>query len=216
MNNDNIIKLFYQNSKLYKGNVENWGNSKGSTYNNVCVVLNQNTYNLYKENNLKDLKMATRNKLYEGQGLPQELSKSDFFKGVTAPRNKELIRVFKDVDLIENIGSGILRILKAYDKSCFIFMDNFLRVLFKYRENPFKYEKTTNQETTQENYAMLNETQIRIIKLIKENPSITQKEIAKELKMTRDGVKYNMNVLKEMSIISREGSTKKGKWQILK
>ena len=95
-------------------------------------------------------------------------------------------------------------------------MDNFLRVSFKYRENPFKYEKTTTQETTQENYAMLNETQIHIIKLIKENPSITQKEIAKELKMTRDGVKYNMNVLKEMSIISREGSTKKGKWKILK
>ena len=55
-----------------------------------------------------------------------------------------------------------------------------------------------------------------IIKLIKENPSITQKEIAKELKMTRDGVKYNMNVLKEMSIISREGSTKKGNWKIIK
>ena len=95
-----------------------------------------------------------------------------------------------------------------------------IRVSFKYRKNPFKYEKTTTQETTQEttqgNYAMLNETQIHIIKLIKENPSITQKEIAKELKMTRDGVKYNMNVLKEMSIISREGSTKKGKWKILK
>ena len=75
-----------------------------------------------------------------------------------------------------------IRSLKAYDKSCFIFMDNFLRGSFKYRENP----------------------------------SITQKEIAKELKMTRDGVKYNMNVLKEMSIISREGSTKKGKWKILK
>lgn len=93
-------------------------------------------------------------------------------------------------------------------------------VSFKYRKNPFKYKKTTTQETiqetTQENYAMLNETQIHIIKLIKENPSITQKEIAKELKMTRDGVKYNMNVLKEMSIISREGSTKKGKWKILK
>ena len=57
---------------------------------------------------------------------------------------------------------------------------------------------------------------ISFIKLIKENPSITQKEIAKELKMTRDGVKYNMNVLKEMSIISREGSTKKGKWKIIK
>lgn len=37
--------------------------------------------------------------------MPQELSQEEFLEGVTAPRNKELIRVFKDVDLIENIGS---------------------------------------------------------------------------------------------------------------
>ena len=61
-------------------------------------------------------------------------------------------------------------------------MDNFLRVSFKYRKNPFKYAK----ETTQENFAGLNETQINIIKLTRSNPAMTQKEIAKELKMTRD------------------------------
>ena len=52
--------------------------------------------------------------------------------------------------------------------------------------------------------------------LIKNNPSITQKEIAKTLDITRDGVKYNMNVLKELGIVIREGSTKKGSWKILK
>ncbi len=153
-------------------------------------------------------------------GLPQELSQEEFLEGVTAPRNKELIRVFKDVDLIENIGSGVLRILDAYDKSCFKFMNHFLRVSFKYKENPFEYDQETTQETTlkttQENYTILNETQQNIIKLIKNQPSITQKEIAKELNITRDGVKYNMNVLKELGIVVREGSTKKGNWKILK
>ena len=153
-------------------------------------------------------------------GLPQELSQEEFLEGVTAPRNKELIRVFKDVDLIENIGSGVLRILDAYDKSCFKFMDHFLRVSFKYKENPFEYDQETTQETTlkttQENYTILNETQQNIIRLIKNQPSITQKEIAKELNITRDGVKYNMNVLKELGIVVREGSTKKGNWKILR
>ena len=101
-------------------------------------------------------------------GLPQELSQEEFLEGVTAPRNKELIRVFKDVDLIENIGSGVLRILDAYDKSCFKFMNHFLRVSFKYKENPFEYDQETTQETTlkttQENYTILNETQQNIIK----------------------------------------------------
>ena len=149
-------------------------------------------------------------------GLPQKLSQEEFLEGVTAPRNKELIRVFKDVDLIENIGSGVLRILDAYDKSCFKFMDHFLRVSFKYKENPFEYDQETTLKTTQENYTILNETQQNIIKLIKNQPSITQKEIEKESNITRDGVKYNMNVLKELGIVVREGSTKKGNWKILR
>ena len=127
-------------------------------------------------------------------------------------RNKELIKIFKDVDLIENVGSGVLRILKSYDKSCFKFMDNYLRVSFKYKENPFEYKK----ETTQENFVTLNETQQNIIKSIKNNPAITQKEIAKQLNITRDGVKYNMNILRKLNIIKREGSTKNGIWKILK
>ena len=65
---------------------------------------------------------SDRIEITSGGGLPQGLSQEEFLEGVTAPRNKELIRVFKDVDLIENIGSGVLRILDSYDKSCFKFM----------------------------------------------------------------------------------------------
>jgi len=36
-----------------------------------------------------------------------------------------------DVDAL-----GVLRILEAYDKSCFKFMEHFLRVSFRYKENP--------------------------------------------------------------------------------
>ncbi len=85
---------------------------------------------------------SDRIEITSGGGLPQGLSQDEFLEGVTAPRNKELIRVFKDVDLIENIGSGVLRILDAYDKSCFKFMEHFLRVSFKFKENPFEYDDT--------------------------------------------------------------------------
>ena len=91
---------------------------------------------------------SDRIEITSGGRLPQGLSQEEFLEGVTAPRNKELIRVFKDVDLIENIGSGVLRILDAYDKSCFKFMDHFLRVSFKYKENPFEYDEKTDKKTT--------------------------------------------------------------------
>ena len=66
------------------------------------------------------------------------------------------------------------------------------------------------QETTQET------KQEKIIKLIKENPNITQAEMSKILDITRDGISYNIKVLKEEGKIRRVGATKKGYWEILK
>ena len=105
------------------------------------AVINAIVHNDYSYGNTPIIELySDRIEITSAGGLPQELSQEEFLEGVTAPRNKELIRVFKDVDLIENIGSGVLRILDAYDKSCFKFMDHFLRVSFKYKENPFEYD----------------------------------------------------------------------------
>lgn len=57
-------KLFYQNSKQYKVNSENWGNSKGITFEHVCVVLNETTYKLYLKDKLMDLASITKSKFY--------------------------------------------------------------------------------------------------------------------------------------------------------
>ena len=65
--------------------------------------------------------------------LPQALTKDEFFSGISAPRNKELMRVFKDLKMVEHLGSGLQRILKAYDRNVFEFMPNFIRVTFKFR-----------------------------------------------------------------------------------
>lgn len=105
------------------------------------AVINAIVHNDYSYGNSPIIELySDRIEITSAGGLPQELSQEEFLEGVTAPRNKELIRIFKDIELIENIGSGVLRILDAYDKNCFKFMDHFLRVSFKYRENPFKYK----------------------------------------------------------------------------
>lgn len=64
MGNDKIVKLFYKEHNLYNCNSNNWGNSKGSEYDDVCVVLNDKTIKLYKENKLSELKPLTRSKFY--------------------------------------------------------------------------------------------------------------------------------------------------------
>ncbi|MEZ4998133.1 MAG: putative DNA binding domain-containing protein, partial [Bacteroidales bacterium] len=61
-------------------------------------------------------------------GLPEGLTQQEFFEGFSVPRNKELMRVFKDLGMVEQLGSGVPRILESYGKECFTFSDHFLRM----------------------------------------------------------------------------------------
>jgi len=86
--------------------------------------------------------------------LPDGLSKNEFFEGFSIPRNKELMRIYKDLDLVEQLGSGIPRILESYNKECFRFSDNFLRMIFPaadevYRDTPQVSPQVTPQVTPQ-------------------------------------------------------------------
>lgn len=58
-----IKKLFLKNSNKYKMSADNWGNVKGLSYQNVCVVLNQATFRNYP-NNLQELAPLTLSKFY--------------------------------------------------------------------------------------------------------------------------------------------------------
>jgi len=67
-------------------------------------------------------------------GLPEGMDKDEFFEGFSIPRNKELMRIFKDLDMVEYLGSGIPRILRSYSKENFLFSQNFLRMVFSASE----------------------------------------------------------------------------------
>lgn len=75
--------------------------------------------------------------------LPQGMTESEFFEGYSVPRNKVLMRVFRDLDLVEHLGSGVPRILRSYGKECFKFTENFLRMTFP------ASEQVTEQVTEQ-------------------------------------------------------------------
>lgn len=64
MTDDNVMKLFYQKSYDYDCKSQNWGDSKGSEYDNVCVVLNPTTYKLFAADRLNELSSQTKSKFY--------------------------------------------------------------------------------------------------------------------------------------------------------
>lgn len=61
----------------------------------------------------------------------------------------------------------------------------------------------------------LTQTQKDILNLIKENPCITQNEIASKLNIARETVNRNMKKLQQEKIIQRLGADKNGSWKIL-
>lgn len=145
-------------------------------------------------------------------GLPLNVSKEDFLKGFSAPTHPELMRVFKDLELVEQLGTGIIRILKSYSKDVYEFSDNFIRVNFKFKSS----ETLTNipKSVDNTNAYYLNEIQERIIQLIRENKHITQQEISNNLGISRITVARNLKDLKEKNIIKRNGSNKTGQWEL--
>ena len=55
-----------------------------------------------------------------------------FFAGVSIPRNKELMRIFRDLELVESLGSGMGYIMQKYGRENFVFLDNFIRMTVPY------------------------------------------------------------------------------------
>lgn len=111
-------------------------------------------------------------------GLPQEITQEDFFNAVSAPRNKELMRVFKDVDLVEQLGSGMERIMSVYDKSIFEFLPNFLRINFYFDKEVLKYLDTDKQEkgskSSSKKSSKLEVSESEILKICKTEKSLKE------------------------------------------
>ncbi|MCC5789679.1 MAG: putative DNA binding domain-containing protein, partial [Opitutales bacterium] len=94
---------------------------------------------------------ADRLEITSAGSLPEGMSRAEFFEGYSIPRNKELMRVFKDLELVEHLGSGIPRITRFYPESCFHFTENFLRMTFPAIEPVYANEEkeVTPQVTPQ-------------------------------------------------------------------
>ena len=115
--------------------------------------------------------------------LPQGMTESEFFEGYSVPRNKELMRVFRDLDLVEHLGSGVPRILRSYGKECFKFTENFLRMTFPASEQVTQQvtEQVTEQVTKQVTEQVTE--QVKKIVLIFGNNTFSTNEIMQLLEL---------------------------------
>lgn len=93
-----------------------------------------------------------------------------------------------------------------------IFIEFMLEVILDAVKEMVKTTQETTQETTRE--TTQETTQEKILNLIRKDNTITQTEMAKVLGITRDGISYNIRILRKKGILERIGSTKNGIWKI--
>jgi ATP-dependent DNA helicase RecG len=142
--------------------------------------------------------------------LADGMSKEEFFAGYSMPRNRELMRIFKDVRLVEQLGSGIQRILNAYKKSVFTFTATYIKVTFPYLQH---IEDTViNASVTAKTEVI--EVNDAIVQLIYKNNRIEVEEIAKNIGLNSRSILRRLQKLQEDGIIRRVGSSRGGHWEI--
>jgi len=146
-------------------------------------------------------------------GLMDNFSEEDFFYCISKPRNRVLMRVFKDAGMVEQLGSGVSRILDAYDKSIFHFTPNYLIVTFPFEEGfslPSGNEKGNHSgnENGHKNMAV-------IINIIKMNPRITLDGIVAETGIPKRTVSREIKKMRDKGTLLRIGPAKTGHWEVV-
>ncbi|MDR2854875.1 MAG: putative DNA binding domain-containing protein [Methanomicrobiales archaeon] len=148
-------------------------------------------------------------------GLVEGLSQEDFFSGRSMLRNRELMRVFKDVELVEGLGSGMQRILEAYDRNVFEITPSFIIVTFPYASD---FERSVSEDV-HINERSLSEADLKKVKPIldylKTHDTISPQEARKLTGKSAVTVRRYLTLLCEFRILKSTGNTSAKSYRVM-
>lgn len=166
---------------------------------------------------------ANYNNLQKGiHENPEFLEK--FFRNLLLGEHNELKNRFlhiraKDFLEIKKNDKNVTQNITENNKNITVKDENITRNAKKTTVNDRNITRniTVNDKNVTQNITVkLTQTQKDILNLIKENPHITQNEIASKLNIARETVNRNMKKLQQEKIIQRLGADKNGSWKILR
>ena len=140
--------------------------------------------------------------------LPHGMTIEDFGKR-SLTRNPTIASLLHRIHYIEKMGTGINR-MKAACKEAGIpepefIITGFFTILFRR-----KIIKNIGINIG------LNETQMKIVELMKQDSKITIPRIAESVGIAKRNIEVNISDLKKKGIIARIGSRKNGQWEVIK
>ena len=128
----------------------------------------------------------------------------DFFSGYSNPTSRELMRIYKDLELVEHLGSGLNRILEAYDKDSFVIKQNYMKNIFYKNETPLDGVVSGGVN------GVVSGGVTELLEFIQTNPGLRANELSKHIDTPLRTVQRWLKQLKDENKIEFQGAPKTG------
>ena len=158
-----------------------------------------------------------RIEIYNPGAFPEGFEPQDFIDRPERPirRNPKIARILYYSKDIESFGTGLKRIAEACNNAGVEYefkklKSGFVVCFYRSQESGDKTgkDKASNEALNE----ALNENELVIVKMIRDNPMIKQKDIIDQTSISRAQVQRIMKSLQERGVISHEDSKKAGRW----
>ncbi|MBQ8142376.1 MAG: putative DNA binding domain-containing protein [Bacilli bacterium] len=138
-------------------------------------------------------------------GLPFDYSEEEFFSGISHPVNVGLQKIMGQLDMVEQTGHGVPKIVAVYGRKAFEIADGHITVTI-----PFAYTPSFQQISTQG----LTTSQKKVLEAIKNNPTASIHELSQIVELGTTRISVVIKELKALNRLERIGKTKGGYWQV--
>lgn len=136
-----------------------------------------------------------------------------FYAGESVPVNQKLSDIFLQLHISERSGRGVPKITEIYGKDVFDLRENSIAVTLPFA---FVDEKVVDKVAYKPvDKIEMNSTQAKVLDIIRDNPDITQPQIAAKLGLGKTAIQNCVVVLKKNGYIERVGSNKRGYWKVM-
>ncbi len=131
------------------------------------------------------------------------------------PHNKLIADVFYKAGFIESWGRGTQRIIdncvaEGLSVPMYEYKMGFLYLTFSHERVNEQVNERVNERVNE-----LTDTEKAVYRLVANKPSVTQLELAAELRLTVQYIRKIMKALKDKNYIERIGADKNGYWKII-
>ena len=133
----------------------------------------------------------------------------DFFSGYSNPTSRELMRIYKDLELVEHLGSGLNRILEAYDKDSFVIKQNYMKNIFYKNETPLDGVVSGGVN------GVVSGGVTELLEFIQTNPGLRANELREHIDKPLRTVQRWLKQLKDENKIEFQGAPKTGGYVVI-